>query len=105
MAKNRENAEATEATEATAAAAPVEENRVDERYKMVTLADGTQVKRLDYIRKLWKEGKMSRGEIAKHLTDLTGKKVPYQIVFAATKGHAGGPPKTEAAAPETPASE
>lgn len=82
----------------------------DDRYVMVTRpSDGVKVKRQDYIRQLWAEGKMTRGAIAKHLTELnavdkggSGKKVPYQIVFAATKKLPGGPPK-DAAATATPA--
>lgn len=85
------------------AAAPAE-NKSDERFKFVT-RPGTaeQVKRKDYILELWTgkttsnnaEGKKwSRGAIAKHLTQITGKTVPYQIVFAATKGTAGGPDKS-----------
>lgn len=65
----------------------------DERYKMVTLKDGSSMKRIDYIRKRWQEG-TARGAIAKELSELAGKKVPYQIVFAATKGVPGGPAKS-----------
>lgn len=90
-----------------AAAAPAGDAATasDERYKMVTPPatknpDGTEtpsapVKRVDYIRDLWAR-KMSRGDIARHLTQITGKKVPYQIVFAATKGIQGGPDKSAA---------
>jgi len=103
-----EVAAATPATEGTAAATATPGSEAaavasDERYKMVTPPptkneDGTEtpsapVKRAEYIRDLWAR-KMSRGDIARHLTQITGKKVPYQIVFAATKGHPGGPDKT-----------
>lgn len=92
MSDNENQTEVTENTEATAAAV-VEEPKADERYKLVTRPDtGAQVKRKDYILELWAAGK-SRGEIAKHLTEITGKKVPYQIVFAATKDVKGGPAK------------
>ena len=96
-------------TDGAAAAAPatVEDDKVDERFKMVKHAKtGALVKRKDYILELWQSDKMSRGDIAKHLSTITGKKVAYQIVFAATKKIPGGPDKVAeaAAAPaETPA--
>lgn len=89
----------TEVTETPAVPATPEEPKVDERYKMVTLKDGTVMKRKDFILQRWTVDKKSRGDIAKELTELTGKKIPYQIVFAGTKGVKGGPDK----APETPA--
>lgn len=80
--------------------AATEAPKTDERYKFIKdPATGENVKRKDFILKCWTQDKMSRGDIAKKLTELSGKKVPYQIVFAATKGVAGGPAK----APETPA--
>lgn len=94
---------ATEAAEATEAPAQVEEPKVDERFRMVKRPEtGEMVKRKDYILELWTQKRMSRGDIAKHLTEITGKKVPYQIVFSSTKGIEGGPVKTEAPA-EAPA--
>lgn len=60
-------------------------------------------KRADYIRRRW-EAKVSRSDITKELNDpklnpTPEKKIPYQIVFQATKGKAGGPdPKVETAA-------
>jgi hypothetical protein len=89
-------------TEATMSdTAKVEEAKTDERFRTVTdPKTGEQIKRKDYILKLWVEQKMSRGEIAKHLTEITGKKVPYQIVFAATKEVAGGPDKVAKEAKE-----
>lgn len=109
--------EAAAATEGTATAtegtAAVVETKADERFKFVP-RPGTdpveQVKRKDYILELWTgkvtinnpEGKKwNRGPIAKHLTAITGKPVPYQIVFAATKGTPGGSPKEEVAVPAT----
>lgn len=97
-------------------AAVVDENKADERFKFVTRPGTTeQVKRKDYILELWTgavtsnnpEGKKySRGDIARHLTEITGKKVAYQIVFAATKKIAGGPVPSEApAAGEAPAAD
>lgn len=53
---------------------------------VLTLADGSTMKRTEYCRKRADEG-ASRTQIAKELTDLQGKPVPYQIAFAATKGH------------------
>lgn len=42
-------------------------------------------RRVDYIQdQYYKQGK-SRSEIAKALTEMCNKTVPYQIVFAATK--------------------
>lgn len=100
----------TTATAAEGAAAAPAEAKSDERFRFVTRPGSTeQVKRKDYILELWQgktttnnpEGKKwSRGAIAKHLTQITGKTVPYQIVFAATKGVEGGPDK---AAEEIPA--
>jgi hypothetical protein len=87
-------------TQAQAAATPAS----DERYKMVTDPEtGQLTKRQDYIRKLWQEKKMKRGDIAKHLSEISGKKVPYQIVFAATKKMAGGPDPAQAATEGQPA--
>jgi hypothetical protein len=47
-------------------------------------------KRVDYIRALAKTGEWTRGDIAKQVTKLqygtSGRKVPYQIVFQATRG-------------------
>lgn len=118
--ENQENANADGEVPATApadgtpaaAAAPVEA-KSDERFRFVTRPGTTeQVKRKDYILELWTgkvtsnnpEGtKWGRGPIAKHLTAITGKEVPYQIVFAATKGIEGGPAKEAAAIPGTPA--
>ena len=53
------------------------------RGKKVFLPDGTA--RVDYIRDQYYQKGKTRSEIAKALSDLTGSKVPYQIVFAATK--------------------
>lgn len=105
---------AAPAENAAAPAAAPEENKADERYKLITRPGTTeQVKRKEYILELWTgkttsnnpEGKKwSRGAIAKHLTEISGKKVPYQIVFAATKGVAGGPDKEAESIPSaTPA--
>lgn len=54
--------------------------------------------------------KGKRGEIAKHLTRLEGRKVPYQIVFQATKKEvekrkAAGQPVPEEKAAEEAAAE
>ena len=48
---------------------------------------GTQVRRKDYILRRWSQvANTQRGLIAKELTRIEGRKVPYQIVFQATKG-------------------
>lgn len=60
--------------------------------KIMITVKGKEVARADYIRERW-AAKASRGTIAKELTKIQGKPVPYQIVFAATKGLAGGPDK------------
>lgn len=104
MAK-RDEAEVTTPVEGAAeGAAPVTpaETAVDERYVMVKHdVTGEIVKRKDFILECWQERKLSRGDIAKKLTEIQGKKVPYQIVFAATKKLPGGPDKvTEAPAGE-----
>lgn len=106
-AENHEvEVEAAPVAEAEVAAAPavVEEPKADERYKLIKHPEsGELVKRKDFILELWAK-KVSRGDIAKKLTEITGKKVPYQIVFAATKQIAGGPDKVVEAAP-APAAE
>jgi len=89
---------------AVAEAAPLDSSASDERYSWITdPVTKEPVKRKDYILKLWTEQKMSRGDIARHLTEITGKKVPYQIVFSTTKKVAGGPDKAAAAPVATPA--
>jgi hypothetical protein len=60
---------------------------------------GATVPRKDFCVKLF-EGGMPRGEIAKHLTRLEGRKVAYQIVFQATKGAKDPNPKGETKAEE-----
>ncbi len=62
----------------------------DTRYIMIKdPATGAEVKRVDWIREVFQkvggEYYGTRGAIAKKLTEIQGKKVPYQIVFAATK--------------------
>jgi hypothetical protein len=62
----------------------------DGRYILIQDPEtGEQIKRVDWIRKVFQQegGKYygDRGAIAKALTEIQGKKVPYQIVFAATK--------------------
>jgi hypothetical protein len=56
---------------------------------------GQPIGRQELIKRLWTEDKLSRSEITSVLNDATvnttGKKIPYQIVFAALKGVAGGP--------------
>lgn len=104
------NEVATEAgtVQETTAAAPAAATADDRFKKIIDPETNTEVNRKDYILKLWVERKMSRGAIAKHLTEITGKKVAYQIVFATTKGKPGGPDKpvegTTPATAETAAS-
>jgi len=78
--------------------------------RAIVLPNGER--RADYIRRRWKEG-ASRSEITAELntkelySGKPGGKIPYQIVFQATKGQPGGPaPKTEEpASEEQPAEE
>lgn len=107
MAKNRsdESTQNTENTEGqvqnTEATATTAAGAGDDRFKKIKHpGTGQEVNRKDYILELWQVNKMTRGAIAKHLTELRsvenggdGKKVPYQIVFATTKGKPGGPDK------------
>lgn len=71
--------------------------------------DGKEVTRQEYITKRWTVDGADRGTIARELTDLEGKKVPYQIVFQGTKNkvQAGkaAPADGEAAPAEAPAGE
>jgi hypothetical protein len=80
----------------------------DDRYRKVTLDEaastfafnepsraGVTLNRIDFIRHAYVTGQKQRGAIAKELTRITGQKVTYQIVFAATKGVPGGPPSQQ----------
>lgn len=100
MARNQ-NETAAEAVTETADQSPVTPPVVagggDARSIVLTVGD-RQIKRTDYIRQRWAE-KAPRGLIAKELSEIQGKKVPYQVVFAATKGLAGGPDKAAPAEP------
>lgn len=58
--------------------------------RVVLVVNGEEVSRVDYIRNRWIAG-ATRGTIAKELTELQGKHVSYQIVFAATKGIENAP--------------
>jgi len=64
---------------------------------------GQQVTRKDFILKLFGEKGIDRGPIAKTLTRLEGRNVPYQIVFQATKGVEKAKSAEEPAAEATPA--
>ncbi len=67
-------------------------------------AAGDQVNRKDYILRRWSQvTDKERGTIAKELTRLEGRSVPYQIVFQATKGVTAG--KVAAAPVAAPAPE
>lgn len=124
MARRDENTEAQPnndvvTTDGAAAAGAVTETKGDQRFKKVNVPqnDGSVSvqNRTDVIRGLWKgekdtpavgnlnpEGKKwARGDIARKLSDLTGEKVIYQIVFAGTKGIPGGPDKAATTSPET----
>lgn len=89
MGKRNQENEVVEATEEVAVDAP----KKGGRKIMLTLEDGSTVARTEYIRARWATKEVSRGEIAKEVSTLQGVTVAYQIVFAATKGHEGGPDK------------
>lgn len=93
-------------------AAAVAEEKVDGRYKKLTdPSTGQVVNRVEYIRYLCKsvaEGGrgMTRSAARDEIEKITGEKIRYQIVFAATKGMAvaaaeRGKKKEEAAAEAT----
>lgn len=87
MAKSQAKAKKVEAEEIeNEDGAEGTEGKAGGRRIMLTLEDGTEISRADYIRQRADEG-APRGTIAKELTKLQGKTVPYQIVFAATKDH------------------
>ena len=77
MSKNTVNTEAEEST-AGRPHVMIEDPATDET-----------VRRVDWIRNVFQaeggEFYGNRGKIAKKLTEIQGKYVPYQIVFAATK--------------------
>ena len=83
MAKPQKTEDNTVAENATPAADAATEGtattkKVGGAAIMITTAEGTQMRRIDYIRQEFAKGR-KRGEIAKELG------VAYQIVFAATK--------------------
>lgn len=100
MAKNEQKAaeaEANTAEEAKTDAAPAA-NGADGRHIVITDPDnGQPIKRVDFIRREVIERGRSRGDVARQLTEIQGKKVLYQVVFAATKDHK--PAKAPEAAP------
>ncbi len=53
--------------------------------KVFITVKGKEVARVDYIRARFFDDGATRSEIAKELTEIQGKTVPYQIVFQATK--------------------
>jgi hypothetical protein len=85
-----DTATAGEAPASTETAAATEGN--DSRFVMLNVPEGDpsglsgQQKRVDVIRALAKTGEWERGRIAKHISQLQGSKVAYQIVFQATRG-------------------
>lgn len=71
----------------------VDEVKIDKRGIWIEHPEytgGESVKRADWIREVYQDNSNAqfygnRGAIAKALTEMQGKDVPYQIVFAATK--------------------
>jgi hypothetical protein len=112
MAKNNESGgDASGNTGSTEAAAAAPATAADRRRIILPTGEA----RADYIRRRWTE-KADRSTITKELNSAElnpafaggdeKAKVPYQIVFQATKGHAGGPdPKVEAPATAQPVAE
>ena len=89
MAKNQTNTETTENTEAAGEAT---EKKVDGRNIFIEHPEhtkGQRVKRTEWIREVYQDAASpffgKRGAIAKALSEMQGKAVPFQIVFAATK--------------------
>lgn len=89
MAKKSKQVESTEAETNPEANAAAETEKAS-RGIMLTLEDGSTVRRLDYIRELWASKQYTRGEIKTKVIELGGKEIPYQIIFSATKGLEGG---------------
>lgn len=52
--------------------------------RAVIMPDG-KTRRVDFIKEQYYDKNMKRGDIARELSKLFDKKIPYQIVFAATK--------------------
>ena len=80
MAKKEAEVEASEEGEA----------KRDSRHIVVVDPDtGEEMRRVDFIHRHFRDPDSpmygDRGAIAKRLSEITGKKVPYQVVFAATK--------------------
>jgi hypothetical protein len=89
-------ADAAASTDTAQGRTQIELTLDEEHAKLVGAETGSKMKRQDYIRKRWSQG-VDRGPISRELTKLEGRKVPYQIVFQATKG------KTKGAAVAAPA--
>lgn len=108
MGKSQQTGKSSEATPqadtATTAAAEAAA-KADGRHKKLTLKgdaatavgkpEGTEVNRVDWIRDVWRNKKHDRSAIKKMLNAM-GDNSPYQVVFQATKGVEGGPPKAAA---------
>ena len=100
MGKRNKESNMTETNETTETGEANTEPKTNSRAIFLALEDGTTVKRVDYIRRRADEG-ATRSVIAKELTELQGKKVAYQIVFAATKDHPAYPKKCDAGTADT----
>lgn len=73
-----------EAEEAEVVIEAVAKKKAGGKKILVTLADGSQMSRQEYCIKRAYEG-ANRSTIANELSELQGKIVPFQIVFAATR--------------------
>jgi hypothetical protein len=101
MAKQQAAEATTETTAATTSTGRSVILKLDaEHAALVGVAEGSEMKRTDYIRARWQAG-VDRGPITKELNkiakaqDPNAKDIPYQIVFQATKGLEGGSKKSE----------
>ena len=90
MATSKKEVKKTEAPAKEAAAEEAEEaeeaeGSASKQGAAIVLSNGER--RVDYIHRRYYDDDVKRGDIAKELSELQGKKIPYQIVFAATKGN------------------
>lgn len=96
----KDEAKVAAAKEAPKAAKEAKEEVVKAPRGIMLNVDGKETRRVDYIRSLWESKKYTRGEIRVKVSEIQGVQVPFQIIFAATKGLEGGAPKVEKPAKE-----
>ncbi len=107
MAKDKDKGKVTEDTNQAVKASEAEAPKTsDGRGKKIKLPNGEY--RQDFIHRRYyddggEEHTVKRGDIARELTEMTGKVVAYQIVFAATKTPTKPVPKVRTKPPVTEA--